>query len=72
MIQEYIAFGIFLGALIIASLSIVRFILEQIRSKGTEKCKAHCNCKPEEHKILKFKPIRVRKSSFRSVKMNQD
>lgn len=58
MIQEYLAFGIFILALIFAAISLVKFLISQIQNTGNSQCNANCNCSAE--KKLKPKPLSVR------------
>lgn len=63
MIQEYLAFGIFIIALVFAAISLVKFLISQIQNTGNPQCNAHCNCKIE--KKLKPKPMSVRSESHK-------
>ncbi len=58
MIQEFLAFGIFIIAVVFAAISMIKFLISQIQNTGNSHCSAHCQCKTE--KKLKPKPLSIR------------
>lgn len=65
MIQEYLAFGTFLTALLIAASSLVRFIIIQIKSKEDPQCSPRCNCKVQNNNTLTPRPLHIKGNNHR-------
>ena len=70
MIQEYLAFGTFIGALGIAGVALGKFFLGQFRNKGEAHCNSNCRCSHERESKLLPKPLGARNyHSFRLRKV---
>jgi hypothetical protein len=64
MIQEYLALGIFIAALILAAYSLFRFIMTQIKGNTESACSGQCSCKTGNEKKLKSKPLSIANNDF--------
>lgn len=67
MIQEYLALGIFITAIVFTAISLVRFIISQIKNTGNPACEGQCSCNVE--KKLSLKTLSVKGNSYRSVRL---
>lgn len=66
MIQEYLAFGTFIGAVGIAGVALAKFFLCQFRNKGEAHCDNKCRCSHEKESKLLPKTLGVR--NFNSLR----
>lgn len=69
MIQDFMALGVFIAALIFAGISLIRFIVDQVKNNGNNQCSQSCNCKPASTR--KFIPgtMENHTQNYKSVKL---
>jgi len=68
MLQEYLAFGTFLTAVMIAVFSLSKFVVGHLKKTSKSNCKNHCNCAISKNRKLSPKPMEIRHSNYRSMK----